>query len=122
MQQEAADQKQVDMMVSFRSSFKQTAHDILGYWLCIQHADYSVGFTGECGGPNAVFKHFQTQKKNNENAPFKDIEVWHKMSAISKVDKNIHIYPYGRFHCSCSAQKAFCKLAVLECVSVWVCA
>lgn len=51
------------MMVSFRSSYKQTAHDTLGYWPCIKHIDYSMGFTGESGGPNAVLKAFPAAKE-----------------------------------------------------------
>ncbi len=62
MQQEAADQKQVDMMASFRSSYKQTAHDILDFRPRIKHTDYNMGLTGESGGPNAVLKDFPATK------------------------------------------------------------
>lgn len=63
MQQEAADQKQVDMMASSSSSYEQIVYDLLGYMLCIKHIDYSVGFAGGSGAPNAVLKAFPAPEK-----------------------------------------------------------
>lgn len=51
------------VMASFRNSSKQTSHNILGCWPCISHIDYSMDFTGESSGPNAVLKAFPASKE-----------------------------------------------------------
>lgn len=69
--------KQLDMIASFRGTYKQTVHDILDYRPSYKHIDYSMGFTGESGGPDAVLKAFPALKEKiiwPEKAPFKDIE------------------------------------------------
>lgn len=73
--QQAPNQKQVHMMASFRNSYKQAAHDILSYWPCIKHIDYSRGFTGESGGPNAVLKAFPATKENNSGTKKQHLKI-----------------------------------------------
>lgn len=62
MRQEAANQKQVDIMAPFSDSYEQTGHYVLD-WPCDKYTDSSISFTGESSGPNAVLKAFPDPKE-----------------------------------------------------------
>lgn len=116
VQQHAADQKQVDVMASSRSSYKQTAHGILVYGSCYKHIDYSIGFAVWWSADlNAVLKAFPALKRGKTSGS-ESISLWQ----IWDKNNQIHI----------SIDRACLGVMLLQmggggvdwlfCVSVWV--
>lgn len=101
MQQEAADQKQVDVR-AFSTSSRKQMHDILLDWLSMKQIDYSIGFTGWSGCPNPVVKAFPAQKKNKVSTEMRK-EIF--SSVICHLIKYINIIVLYFSNCCCFYDK-----------------